>query len=260
MNGYDRRARRRRHQRRQRIRAYVARTVFGLVLLALVGFVGFGCIKVIGLMTKGHKTSATAQVKKEKNKNNSNSSSSGKSGEMKKDVIVVVDAGHGGRVPGCVFGDIMEKDIALSVALKLQKELEQMGMMVIMTREDDSYPRLSERVQIANDSKADYFVSIHCNSYEDDATISGLESYYCGDNGSELAQKMIEAARRSNLAVEDAKYGNFQVLRETKMPATLVEIGYMTNPAELELMCSESYQDELASVVAKGIQMMAGEE
>lgn len=92
---------------------------------------------------------------------------------------VVLDAGHGGEDGGTVEQTAMEKEINLAVVLKMRELLENQDIRVVLTREQDMFMKLEERVQVANGEKADLFVSIHCNYYEKDSSIYGLECYYC---------------------------------------------------------------------------------
>ena len=94
--------------------------------------------------------------------------------------IVVLDAGHGGKDGGTFNGSIIEKDITLSVAMKMKELLEEEEEIeVVLTREDDTFLSLEDRVKTAKSVKgADLFVSVHCNSYEADTSVYGLECYY----------------------------------------------------------------------------------
>ncbi|MCR4956157.1 MAG: N-acetylmuramoyl-L-alanine amidase [Lachnospiraceae bacterium] len=171
-----------------------------------------------------------------------------------KDLVVVIDAGHGGSEPGCVIGNIMEKDITLSIAHKVEKKLNSQNITVIMTRNLDEYPTLKERGEMAQG--ADYFVSIHCNSNTYNTSAFGFECYYYYDRDKKLAEQLIQEARTKGIVENGMKYGDFQVLRDTDMPSVLVETGYMTNERELENLCSKEYQLELADVIADAIGSM----
>ena len=94
-------------------------------------------------------------------------------------LTIVLDAGHGGNDGGTFQGKVVEKNITLSVVGYMQQFLEEEGWDVVLTREKDAYVPLEERTYIGNHSDADLFVSIHCNYFEDDSAVSGLECYYC---------------------------------------------------------------------------------
>lgn len=170
--------------------------------------------------------------------------------------LIVVDAGHGGKDQGTCSGDILEKDINLAVAEKLAKKLKKGGAEVIMTRDEDVKIELEDRAKIANEEKADLFVSIHCNYYEKDAGIRGLECYYEGgsEGGEELAERIVEAFEGEDaVAVRGTKTAGYRVLRKTQMPAVLVELGYMSNSDECGRLADEDYQELLAEKIAAGI-------
>lgn len=167
---------------------------------------------------------------------------------------VVIDPGHGGsQQPGVVAGDTCEKDINMQVALKLKALLEQDNIEVIMTRTEDVYLGLKERIMLANDIGAHCFVSLHCNSY-DNEKVRGFEPfYYKSDAGQALAESVRRAAEDLGIMTRECKSGNYQVLRDADIPATLVEIGYFTCPAELELLRDDGYQDKLAQAIMTGM-------
>lgn len=174
--------------------------------------------------------------------------------------IVALDAGHGGVQPGCVAGEILEKDITLSVTIRLKEKLEEKGLEVFLTRDSDEDVELSDRANMANQSGASCFVSLHCNWYEEDPSVSGLDCYYYQDEaGMLLAQSILDHIANVGVHTRELKEENFEVLWETTMPATLIELGFMTNPEELESLQSQEYQDKLASAIAEGIQKMLEE-
>ena len=176
---------------------------------------------------------------------------------LPKDFTVVLDAGHGGSDPGCVQGEILEKDIALTITFLVKEKLEQNGFAVILTRDTDETVSLSERVALTNQSGADCFVSIHCNMYADDASINGFECYsYRSEKGEKLAGQIIDAANGYSIANNGAMEGNYMVVRDTNIPAVLVETGYLSNPRECEALTTEEYQDMIAAAIADGIERM----
>lgn len=169
-------------------------------------------------------------------------------------IDVVLDAGHGGVQPGCVAGEVLEKDITLAVTMRLKDQLEEKGLSVLLTRDSDEDVELSDRAAIANQSDAQYFVSIHCNWFEEDTSVSGLDCYYYQDEeGMGLAQSILDSVSSRSIIAREIKEENFEVLWETTMPAVLIELGFMTNPEELEALLSEKYQETLASAIAEGI-------
>ncbi len=171
--------------------------------------------------------------------------------------VVVIDAGHGGVQSGCVFDGVMEKDITLSVAKLAREKLSEAGVTVIMTRDGDEDVSLDERCEIANSAGAELFVSIHCNSFTEDEGVSGFEGYYhLGTEGKRLAEYIMEKAVGLGVKTRRVKDANYQVLRETDMPAALMEIGFLSNPGERETLQTEEYQDTIAEAVAQGVMKM----
>jgi len=180
-------------------------------------------------------------------------------------LIIVVDAGHGGKDPGGVgVGGIYEKDIALSTSLKVKKLLEGLGASVIMTRSDDTFIELAERAEIANRRNADMFISIHANMASNESA-SGIETWYSaeavrGTLSSSLADSVNKAMVANTKAVDRgprADQRGLRVLRSTNMPAVLVELGFMSNAGEAKKLTDAKYQDKLAAGIVKGIREYA---
>lgn len=173
-----------------------------------------------------------------------------------KGIRVVLDAGHGGDDPGTLSELADECDINLAVTRKVAEFLSAEGIEVLLTRDGDETVSLDERVTIANDSGADYFFSLHCNYYEDDNNIRGLECYYHPDSvaSQTLAEQMIDyLSSQTDMEVRSARDEDFYVLRKTKMTAVLIELGYLSNAGECSRLVSESYQEELARAVSDSI-------
>ncbi len=168
--------------------------------------------------------------------------------------VIVLDAGHGGEDPGCVVGEVYEKNISMELVALLQKELEARGFSVVLTREKDEYVELSRRAEIANQAQADLFVSLHCNSFAEDPSVSGFECYYYkSEEGNALAQNIMDAAEAASIEVRSVQMGNYQVLRETNMTAVLVEMGVMTCPEELSSLLDAEYRETLVKAMADGL-------
>ncbi|MCL2224442.1 MAG: N-acetylmuramoyl-L-alanine amidase [Defluviitaleaceae bacterium] len=177
--------------------------------------------------------------------------------------IVVIDAGHGGWDPGMVQGKVEEKHINLSIAKKLQTFLEQGGATVIITRVDDSGLSKSKsgdmhtRRVIANSSHSDIFVSIHQNSFGKSG-VHGAQVFFFNesDNSEKLATliqtRLCEFADPSNKFKAKAN-SNYFVLKQTVMPAVLVECGFLTNYNERERLLTDAYQEKIAWGIYLGI-------
>lgn len=170
--------------------------------------------------------------------------------------VVVLDAGHGGKDPGALsINGRNEKDFNLAVILKVAKLLEAVkGVEVKLTRSDDTFVELNDRVAIANDAKADVFVSVHANKSTKD-TVKGVETYYTRDNSAALAALLhskITAATGSN--DRGVRTEDYRVTKATVMPAVLCEIGYLSNAQEEAKLFSEDFQASVAASIAAAIQ------
>lgn len=184
--------------------------------------------------------------------------------------IIILDPGHGGPDGGAVGEDVLEKEVALRVAVKLRDYLQQQGALVLLTREDDSdlakkdtrgYSRrkvedLKKRVQMINESEADLFISIHLNAIPSPRW-RGAQTFYYGSliENKRLA-KFIQAELRRNLENTDrsAKVINtVYLLKYARKPGALVEVGFLSNPEERELLASDHYQTQLAASIYKGV-------
>jgi N-acetylmuramoyl-L-alanine amidase len=183
--------------------------------------------------------------------------------DTEKKMIVVIDAGHGGNDPGNLHqtnGFLDEKDLNLSMALKLGSYIEQFlghKIEVVYTRTTDVYIALEDRVKKANNIDAAYFISIHCNA-SDNKAIYGTETHVhllestTSNKIAHLIQNQF--ANRANRHSRGVKFkndrlGNLLVLKESKMPAVLVETGFMTNVDEEAYLNSDYGQDLLMSAV-----------
>lgn len=180
------------------------------------------------------------------------------------DKTIVIDSGHGGKDPGAVSPNgTREKDVNLNIALKTQSKLEALGHEVIMTRSGDTNPALSERANIANRNDADVFLSIHHNS-AGSSSAYGLEILYCprgqGNGKTEDQYPLAESISKGIIASTGGrdrgiiKRPDLAVLRQTKMPAVMVEVGYLSNAAEEARILDGSYQDKVVQGIVNGIQ------
>ena len=179
--------------------------------------------------------------------------------------VVVLDPGHGGRDTGAIGPQgTYEKDIVLAIARKTGRILEQEQIQVVYTRSSDTYVSLIERSNIANRAEADVFVSIHCDGNPDPVKHGTSTYYYAPASNPVLA---VQANERRTLATclqkslvghlgrsdRGVRQGNFSVLRETMIPAALVETLFITNPQEEALLRLESTQEAAATAIARGI-------
>lgn len=170
---------------------------------------------------------------------------------------VAVDPGHGGYSTGAVYEEVQEKDINLPIALRVAELLEERGCKVLLTREDDRFVDLYDRSYMANDAGVDIFVSIHANASETDGDFQGIFTYHCpgARRAKELAQAVQDQVVQATGAMDWGLLAErFVVLRETYMPAILVETGFMSCHEELMRLVDPEYQEKLAQGIARGIE------
>ncbi len=174
---------------------------------------------------------------------------------------VVIDAGHGGYETGAVVSGVYEKDLNLAIAKKLNTLLINSGVKTYMTRTTDKHVGLYERSGLANSVNADLFISIHNNTQWQTSIKGSMTLYYPngvnknGLNGYKFAS-IVQKNLNSKLGTDDKgiiERPNLAVLRTTKMPAVLVEVGYMTNKTELGKLLTDSYKDKAAVVLKDSV-------
>ncbi|WP_286170814.1 N-acetylmuramoyl-L-alanine amidase [Bacillus sp. NTK071] len=171
-------------------------------------------------------------------------------------IKIVVDAGHGDHDPGASRSKLLEKDINLDVSLYLEEKLKSAGATVVMTRRDDSFLELTERSNIANNISADAFVSVHTNAGPEAA--HGIETYWYDRYSSAESKALAESIQKRLIEVTEArdrgaKNQSFSVIRESRMASVLVEVGFLTNDEEYQLLLTQSYREELAEGIYQGV-------
>ncbi len=179
--------------------------------------------------------------------------------------FILIDPGHGGSDVGTqsIFKPrYQEKSLNLLTANFLRNYLQQLGYRTAMTRQDDVFISLEERARLANEQNPTLFVSIHYNSAPS-AEAQGVEVYFYQSKENKMrttkSKQLAQVILRNVLIYTKAKsrgvkHGNFAVIRETDMPAILIEGGFMTNEGELLNLKDPAYLKRLAWGVAKGIQ------
>ncbi|GAB6153477.1 N-acetylmuramoyl-L-alanine amidase [Desulfosporosinus burensis] len=184
--------------------------------------------------------------------------------------VVMLDPGHGGYDPGAVSSQgVYEKEINLQIAHKVKEMLRPSGIVVFLTREEDSdyVPNgvtgktskkkidLNHRIDMANQEKANVFVSLHVNATAKGQN-SGAETFYHykSESGKRLAELIQqELIKISGMNRRVAKPGDFYVIKNTKMPAVIVEVGYLSSTKEQTKLQQTWYQEQLSRAIAKGI-------
>lgn len=167
---------------------------------------------------------------------------------------VMLDAGHGGANPGAVYEGRQEKDDALALVLAIGPILEANGIQVLYTRTTDVYQTPFEKAQLANEAAVDFFVSIHRNSFPEDNVVSGVESLVYDLSGVkyEMAQNINEQLETIGFVDLGVKARpNLIVLRRTRMPAVLVEVGFINSDIDNQLF--DANFDAIARAIADGI-------
>ena len=166
---------------------------------------------------------------------------------------IVIDAGHGGSDYGAIRNNINEKDITLDIAKRVQAQLEKKGYVVAMTREDDTYVSLQDRVVFSETFNPDIFVSIHVNSSNSE-TPFGLETHYYKDDSLKLA-KYLHASMLNNISSKDRGLfkSKFYVINHTTAPAILLETGFISNPSERAQIITEGRKNATAKAIVEGI-------
>lgn len=173
--------------------------------------------------------------------------------------VIAIDPGHGGDDEGCSRGDVYEKEINLEIAGYLSTRLQELGFDVVMTREDNRTAlSLEERVRIAEDSGADIYVSIHQNACEQqESSVQGIETWYCKrTEGSERLARLVHKGALEKTGAKERQIcesSDLYVLRETSIPACLIETGFLSDSGERKLLCDPIYQDKIAAGIAWGI-------
>lgn len=192
-------------------------------------------------------------------------------GAQEKDVgiTIAIDAGHGGRDPGKVgVNDALEKDINLSIALRLRNLLEENDICVVMTRTEDEglysdidsnkkRADLNNRINIINTSDAVFAISIHQNSFSQE-NVKGAQVFYYtqSEEGRNLAITLQEQLKET---IKDGNHrkaksnNNYYMLKHTICPLVIVECGYLSNYSEAKLLLDEVYQEKLAWAIHLGI-------
>jgi N-acetylmuramoyl-L-alanine amidase len=188
--------------------------------------------------------------------------------------VVIVDPGHGGSDDGASGHGLKEKNITLDLGQRLAAALQKEQISCVLTRDEDKFVSLPDRVNLANSIPNAIFISLHCN-YSDNSTAKGIEVYRCvsksnadavqvvsalgesfsvGDLESELAQSLDDTTtaelREENRGVKQA---NFFVVRNVEAPAVLVECGFLTNAEDAHRLGDPGYRQRLADALARGL-------
>lgn len=185
---------------------------------------------------------------------------------LTKKYTVLVDPGHGGHDVGTESSkntpngknNVYEKDLALEISKKVAGKLSKYNdIEVLITRTDDKYINLLDRMKLANSQNVDVSVSIHLNAEDGGNTASGVETYYrvgATDGSKELAE-IVQSSIISHVEARDrgARAQNYDMVKGVTMPAILVETGFLTNPEEERKLANDRYQEQMAEGIVQGI-------
>ena len=192
--------------------------------------------------------------------------------------LVVIDAGHGGQDPGTTKTGMVEKDLTLDLAHRLQRQLQERGLATLLTRTDDSYVSLQDRAAIANDQQRCVFVSIHFDEGGRSAA-TGIETFYAAHpisiservaswlpflqhasaeppnvESQSLAAFIQESLVAHTQAVNrGTRPQQFFVIANVRHPAVLVEGGFLTNKEDVAKLSTNEYREQMATAISEGI-------
>ena len=180
-------------------------------------------------------------------------------------LVVVVDAGHGGKDGGAQFDGILEERLNLEIAKQVKEELESIGVQVRLTRyghydlaSKDATNRkredLQKRIQLINDKDVDLYISIHLNAYPNTGVKGAQVFYKKQDQGSQQLAKEIQYCLRKELDTKMKETtGDYYIVRNSEKTGVLVECGFLSNAIERELLQQKDYQRRIAKSIVLGI-------
>lgn len=180
--------------------------------------------------------------------------------KMEEERVIVIDPGHGGVDGGCVFGDIVEKDINRQIAYRVVQKLRQKGYKVELARKGDEFVDKIDRVEAANRQNAKLYVSIHQNSCEV-KSVSGIETWYDESDGTRNSRRLAQLVQQETVKATGAvgrelvSDSELCVTSKSNMPACLIETGFLSNRKEREKLATEEYREQIAEGIAKGIEL-----
>lgn len=186
-----------------------------------------------------------------------------------KSKTIVIDPGHGGEDPGATGSTgLKEKDFNLDTAQRLAELLNSLGAKAVLTRTTDTLIPLEQRPAVANELKADLFLSIHANSTDGDRSINGITTYYFVTTGAanrstqderslqlaaDVQKALVQELRLTDHGTKQSPGRGYVVLRESKVPAILVETAFISNPSDEALLRSDSFRQRTAEAITVGL-------
>ncbi|MFD1361381.1 N-acetylmuramoyl-L-alanine amidase [Lentibacillus salinarum] len=168
---------------------------------------------------------------------------------------IVLDPGHGGKDPGAAGSDrMLEKDLTIATADRVAQDLREAGATVTLTRSDDSFVSLENRVRISNENAADAFISLHYNAFPLEG-VNGFSAYYDSSGAEKALAADIQSGleQRMELNSRGIMQNGYHVLSENSDLSVLVELGFMTNPYDLSVIETAEHQRNVAEGIVDGI-------
>lgn len=172
----------------------------------------------------------------------------------KKDIVVVIDAGHGGHDTGSKHNDFLEKELVSAISHKIAKMNSDKNVKIYFTRTSDDFVELQKRVEIINDIKPDLLLSLHVNQNKNTET-NGFEAYVSDKNSNfeksdALATKLVSVVEtKTSLKNRGVKKGSLYVLKNTNAPAIALELGFISNEKDRNYVTNEQGQTEIAQSI-----------
>lgn len=174
--------------------------------------------------------------------------------------VIVIDAGHGGMDGGCVFDDVLEKEINREIAWEVTRKLRKMGYRVVLVRKGDDYIEKMDRVDQANRLNARLYVSIHQNSCEV-RSVSGIETWYGENDKTGDSRRLADLIQQETVKATGAvgrelvSDEELYVVNNSNMPSCLIETGFLSNKEEREKLCTKEYREQVAEGIVNGINL-----
>lgn len=268
---YRRRGYRRSRRRREELRAYMQRILTGVMVICII----IVCVTVAARTRKATqrveaetalmqaqavivKTETVKETVKQLQEDVAYAGVNEE--EERQDSVIIIDPGHGGVDGGCVFDNIVEKDINRLIAAQVVARLREMGYQAELARQGDEFVNVLERVETANRKDALLYVSIHQNSCED-RSVRGIETWYDGSDTTKDSGRLAQLIQQETVRETDAvsrelvSESDLCVTSKCSMPACLIETGFLSNREEREKLVTKEYRDKLADGIAGGIHM-----
>lgn len=174
--------------------------------------------------------------------------------------VIVIDAGHGGMDGGCVFDDVLEKEINREIAWEVTRKLRKKGYRVVLVRKGDDYMEKMDRVEQANRLNARLYVSIHQNSC-DVRSVSGIETWYGENDKTGDSRRLADLIQQETVKATGAmgrelvSDAELCVVNKSNMPSCLIETGFLSNKEEREKLCTKEYREQVAEGIVNGINL-----